>query len=88
MVCRGMARPAIYVSDESLIVALQHAAAKINEGRTKKLEWTDIARACLAHVTCTEDPTPGGLDLDRIRDALDVPPLIVGERKATRKGKR
>lgn len=83
-----MARPAIYVSDESMLVALQRAAERINEGRTKKLEWTDIARACLAHVMDTEDPTPGGLDLDRIRDALDLPPLIVGERKATRKGKR
>lgn len=88
MVCSGMARPAIYVSDESMIVALQHATAKINEGRTKKLEWTDIARAILAHVAGTEDRTPGGLDLDRIRSALDLPPLIVGERKATRKGKR
>ena len=71
-----------------MLVALQHAAAKINEGRTKKLEWPDIARASLAHVLGTEDMTPGGLDLASIRDALDLPSLIVGERKATRKGKR
>lgn len=84
-----MARPAAYINDESLVTALQHAAATINEGRTKKLEWSDIARACLAHVVGTEDQTPGGLPLDRIRDALDLPPYIVGERKpTTRKGKR
>lgn len=83
-----MARPAVYINDESLVTALQHAAVTINEGRTKKLDWPDIARACLAHVVGTEDQTPGGLTLDRIRDALDLPPLIVGERKATRKGKR
>lgn len=84
---RVMTRPAIYISDESMIVALQNAAAKINEGRTKKLDWPDIARACLAHVLGTEDRTPGGLPLDRIRETLDLPPLIAGERKA-RKGKR
>jgi hypothetical protein len=82
-----MARPAVYINDDSLVVALRRAAERINEGRTKKLEWNDIVRACLAHVMGTEDPTPGGLDLDRIRDALDLPPFIVGERpKKARRG--
>lgn len=73
-----MARPAIYVTDEVMIVALQIAAKTINEGRSKKLNWTDVARAALAHVTGTEDPTPGGLDLASIRAAIDLPPLLVG----------
>lgn len=87
-----MSRPAIYVTDETMAVALQRATEVINEGRSKKLDWPDVARAALAHVLGTQDTTPGGLDLASIRAAIDLPPFLVGEvspsktRKGARKG--